>query len=179
MNLTNNTTTAATTTMTKVDDNEYVPTRRSIDEQVVQTKIPTSPTKTVVPIPTPISTRESKVQAIKKTQEILAAKENLKKKQEEKRKEAIKLTADLRKRKQELLDKHLIEIRALIERAEKNPDQKDTIMETIKTIQQSIDNLRKDLGTNGQTNNNNNNNNSDNNNSKSTTTTKVSLSMNE
>ncbi|KAL2730703.1 RNA-binding protein 26 isoform X1 [Vespula squamosa] len=128
----------------KSEENEYVPTRRSSDEQNTQNVIPTSPKAAAVP------TREEKVLAIKKTQEILAAKETLKKKQEEKRKEAIKLTADLRKRKQELLDKHLVEIRVLIDKAEKNPEQKDAIMATIKTMQQSIDNLRKDLAANGQ-----------------------------
>ncbi|XP_043515161.1 RNA-binding protein 26 isoform X4 [Frieseomelitta varia] len=135
---------AAVTTPAKTEDNEYIPTRRSTEEQVSQPLVPTSPKTTTVP------TREDKVLAIKKTQEILAAKETLKKKQEEKRKEALKLTADLRKRKQELLDKHLIEIRALIDKAEKNPEQKDAIMATIKTMQQSIDNLRKDLAANGQ-----------------------------
>ncbi|CAK9831705.1 RNA-binding protein 26 [Anthophora retusa] len=135
---------AAVTTPAKTEENEYIPTRRSTEEQVSQTVVPTSPKTTTVP------TRADKVLAIKKTQEILAAKETLKKKQEEKRKEALKLTADLRKRKQELLDKHLIEIRALIEKAEKNPEQKDAIMATIKTMQQSIDNLRKDLAANGQ-----------------------------
>ncbi|XP_012221263.1 RNA-binding protein 26 isoform X2 [Linepithema humile] len=135
---------AAVTLPAKVEDNEYVPTRRSTEEQVSQTSVPTSPKAAVVP------TREDKVLAIKKTQEILAAKETLKKKQEEKRKEAIKLTADLRKRKQELLDKHLIELRVLIDKAEKNPEQKDSIMQTIKAMQQSIDNLRKDLAANGQ-----------------------------
>ncbi|EFN81664.1 RNA-binding protein 26, partial [Harpegnathos saltator] len=137
---------AVTLPPTKTEDNEYVPTRRSSEEQVTQTLIPTSP-KTIV-----VSTREDKVLAIKKTQEILAAKETLKKKQEEKRKEALKLTADLRKRKQELLDKHLIELRALIDKAEKNPEQKESIMPTIKAMQQSVDNLRKDLAANGQIN---------------------------
>lgn len=128
----------------KTDNNEYVPTRRTTEDQSQpQTQLPVSPVK-VAP------THEDKVQAIKKNQEILAVKETLKKKQEEKRKEAIKLTADLRKRKQELLDKQLVEIRSLIERAEKNPEQKDAIMATIKTVQQSIDNLRKDLAANGQ-----------------------------
>ncbi|XP_015588872.1 RNA-binding protein 26 isoform X2 [Cephus cinctus] len=136
---------AAVPALTKSEDNEYVPTRRSSEEQVTQTAVPVSPKAA------PVQTREDKVLAIKKTQEMLAAKETLKKKQEEKRKEAIKLTADLRKRKQELLDKQLAEIRSLIERAEKNPEQKDAIMATIKTMQQSIDNLRKDLATNGQT----------------------------
>lgn len=135
---------ATVTLPAKAEDNEYVPTRRSTEEQVTQTLVPTSPKAAAVP------TREDKVLAIKKTQEILAAKESLKKKQEEKRKEAIKLTADLRKRKQELLDKHLIELRALIDKAEKNPEQKDSIMPTIKAMQQTIDNIRKDLAANGQ-----------------------------
>ncbi|XP_018398340.1 PREDICTED: RNA-binding protein 26 isoform X1 [Cyphomyrmex costatus] len=135
---------AAVTLSAKTEDNEYVPTRRSTEEQVTQALVPTSPKAAVIP------TREDKVLAIKKTQEILAAKETLKKKQEEKRKEAMKLTADLRKRKQELLDKHLIELRALIDKAEKNPEQKESIMPTIKTMQQSVDNLRKDLAANGQ-----------------------------
>jgi len=136
---------AAVPVPTKTEDNEYVPTRRSTEEQVTQTLVPTSPKASAI-----ANTREDKVLAIKKTQEILAAKETLKKKQEEKRKEAIKLTADLRKRKQELLDKHLIELRALIDKAEKNPEQKESIMPTIKTMQQSVDNLRKDLAANGQ-----------------------------
>ncbi|XP_043481913.1 RNA-binding protein 26 [Leptopilina heterotoma] len=130
----------------KAEETEYVPTRRSAEEIIPsQPLVPVSPKATVQS-----TTREEKVLAIKKTQEILAAKETLKKKQEEKRKEALKLTADLRKRKQELLDKQLTEIRALIERAEKNPEQKDAIMATIKTMQQSIDNLRNDLAANGQ-----------------------------
>ncbi|XP_014210794.1 RNA-binding protein 26 isoform X2 [Copidosoma floridanum] len=163
------------TMQNKVDDNEYVPARRATEDnsqqqqqqkppqqqpqtqqqqqqqqhQQQQVSQPLAPKTTIVPAP---ATREDKVLAIKKTQEMLAAKETLKKKQEEKRKEAIKLTADLRKRKQELLDKQLSEMKMLIDRAEKNPDQKETIMTTIKTMQQSIDNLRKDLavGNNGQ-----------------------------
>ncbi|XP_031776824.1 RNA-binding protein 26 isoform X2 [Nasonia vitripennis] len=145
---------AAVTAPNKVDDNEYVPTRRTTEEQqppqqqqqqVSQPLAPVSATKAAMVA--------DKVLAIKKNQEMLAAKETLKKKQEEKRKEAMKLTADLRKRKQELLDKQLIELKSLIERAEKSPDQKDAIMETIKTVQSSIDSLRKDLATgnnNGQ-----------------------------
>ena len=130
----------------KAEESEYVPTRLSTEESPTsQPLVPVLPKATVSP-----PTREDKVLAIKKTQEILAAKETLKKKQEEKRKEALKLTADLRKRKQELLDKQLTEIRALIERAEKNPEQKDAIMATIKTMQQSINNLQNDLSANGQ-----------------------------
>lgn len=157
------------------DDNEYVPTRRVVvdDQQASQpgnpqgtqqvklsgSKDKQQPTQTAVPLSVktpkliPPPTREDKVLAIKKTQEMLAVKETLKKKQEEKRKEALKLTADLRKRKQELLDKQLIEMKQLIDRAEKHPDQKDALMGAIKVMQQSIDSLRKDLASsnNGQT----------------------------
>ncbi|KAH0549781.1 hypothetical protein KQX54_014028 [Cotesia glomerata] len=146
----------------KLDDNEYVPTRRSNDDQQENERAPQQQQQEQHPQQkqqqqqekqknkTIASTREEKVYAIKKTQEILAVKETLKKKQEQKRKEVIKITADLRKRKQELLDKNLMEIRTLIEKAEKNPEQKDAIMETIKVIQQCIDQLRKDLAANGQ-----------------------------
>lgn len=127
----------------KSEENEYVPTRRSTEEPASQPLVPALP-KAAAP------TREDKVLAIKKTQEILAVKETLKKKQEEKRKEALKLTADLRKRKQELLDKQLVEMRSLIERCERHPDQKDVVMVTIKIMQESIDALRKDLAANGQ-----------------------------
>lgn len=58
--------------------------------------------------------------AIVKNQEILAAKEQLKKKHEEKRKEAFKITQDLRKRKQELLEKQLAQQKLLIEKLEKS-----------------------------------------------------------
>lgn len=80
----------------------------------------------------------SRPAVFKKNQEIRAVKETLKKKQEEKRKEAIKLTADLRKRKQELLDKHLKEQKLLIERLEKGgvlPEQREKLMITVKTLQ--------------------------------------------
>ncbi|XP_034934602.1 RNA-binding protein 26-like isoform X2 [Chelonus insularis] len=134
----------------KTEESEYVPTRRTNDDQqqqqVTQSLVPAA--QKIVP---PVPSREEKVNAIKKTQEMLAVKETLKKKQEEKRKEAIKLTADLRKRKQDLLAKHLGEIRTLIDKAEKNPEQKEAIMSTIKMIQQAIDQLQKDLASNGQT----------------------------
>ncbi|PNF30064.1 hypothetical protein B7P43_G05352 [Cryptotermes secundus] len=86
--------------------------------------------------------------AIKKTQEILAVKETLKKKQEEKRKEALKLTADLRKRKQDLLHKQLAQQKLLIERLESSgvaPEQREALMATIKKLQESIEKIRKDL----------------------------------
>ncbi|KAJ9594957.1 hypothetical protein L9F63_013741, partial [Diploptera punctata] len=90
---------------------------------------------------------QAAVAAIKKNQEILAVKETLKKKQEEKRKEAIKLTADLRKRKQALLDRQLDQQKQLIERLKGGvaPEQRERLMITIKSLQESIENIRKDL----------------------------------
>lgn len=67
-----------------------------------------------------ISDKAQAVAAIKKTQEILAVKEKLKKNQEEKRKEALKLTQNLRKRKQELLEKQLAQQKLLIDKMEKS-----------------------------------------------------------
>ncbi|XP_047097744.1 RNA-binding protein 26 isoform X1 [Schistocerca piceifrons] len=91
--------------------------------------------------------RQKAAAAIKKTQDMLAVKEILKKKHEEKRKEAMKLTADLRKRKQELLEKQLAEQKSLIERLEKGvaPEQREALMATIKKLQETIEQIRKDL----------------------------------
>jgi RNA-binding protein 26 len=52
--------------------------------------------------------------------------------------EALKLTADLRKRKQDLLDKQLAQQKLLIERLEKGgvgPEQREALMTTIKKLQ--------------------------------------------
>lgn len=65
-------------------------------------------------------TKAMEVAAIKKTQEMLAVKEKLKKNQEENRKEALKLTQNLRKRKQELLEKQVAHQKLLLEKLEKS-----------------------------------------------------------
>jgi RNA-binding protein 26 len=52
--------------------------------------------------------------------------------------EALKLTADLRKRKQDLLDKQLAQQKLLIERLEQGgvgPEQREPLMTTIKKLQ--------------------------------------------
>lgn len=87
------------------------------------------------------------VAAIKRGQELLAAKEKLKKNQEEKRREAVKLTQDLRKRKQELLEKQLAQQKLLIDKMEKTGSgvQRDKLLETIKKSQESIEAIRKDM----------------------------------
>ena len=141
------------TSSNKAEEKEYVPTRRvTEDSEKSQPLVPVTTTPAPAPVKASVpTTREDKVLAIKKTQEILAAKESIKKKQEEKRKEVIKISSDLRKRKQELLEKQLLEMKSLIEKAEKNPEQKDAIMQSIKHLQQSTDSIRKDLAVNGQT----------------------------
>lgn len=85
--------------------------------------------------------------AIKKNQELLAAKEKLKKNQSEQRKEMFKMKQDLRKRKQELLEKQLSQQKILIEKMEKllPGPQRDLVKETIKKTQESIEEIRKDI----------------------------------
>lgn len=83
-----------------------------------------------------------------KLQEVAVAKQNLKKKQEEKRREALQITADLRKRKQELLEKQLDQQKQLIQRLEKQDitkEQRQDVMTTIKSLQESVEKIRKDL----------------------------------
>ena len=94
--------------------------------------------------------REKAVAAILKSQEILAAKEALKKKEEEQQRERTKLQLVLQRRKQELLDKQLKQQWVLIERLEKNKnsikgDQRAVVMQTVRTLQESIETLKKDL----------------------------------
>ena len=91
--------------------------------------------------------REKAVAAIRKSQEILAAKEALKKKQEEQKREATKLQVDLQRRKQELLDKQLQQQRVLIERLDKTckPEERAQVMQTVRNLQESIEKLKKDL----------------------------------
>ena len=65
---------------------------------------------------------EKKVQAaaaIIKSQELLAAKQKLKKNHEEKKKETAKIAQNLRKRKQDLLEKQLAQQKLLISKLEK------------------------------------------------------------
>ncbi|CAH0548606.1 unnamed protein product [Brassicogethes aeneus] len=97
-----------------------------------------------------INKEETKAQqtaAIKKNQELLAATQKLKKNQEDQRKDMLKIKNDLRKRKQDLLEKQLMQQRKLIEKMEKLPagPQRDLIKDTIKKSQESIETIKKDL----------------------------------
>lgn len=89
-----------------------------------------------------------KLAALKKSQEILEKDKLLKKKKEETRKEALKLTSDLRKRSQILLEKQIEEQKALIKKLELgniDDKQKKDLRETIKTLQESIEKINKEL----------------------------------
>lgn len=81
---------------------------------------------------------------------MLAAQETLKKKQEEKKKEAIKIISDLRKRKQDMLDEQIQAQKKLISKLEnkKNAMKQEEITECmtlIKAIQVQIEKIKKDL----------------------------------
>ncbi|XP_026278261.1 zinc finger protein swm isoform X2 [Frankliniella occidentalis] len=148
-------------------------TDEEIEEQVMMSG--NSLTKTLfikkevspAPAPTPVlaSAQVNKAQAVAKLQaqqaaaaaamklkmqEVAAAKQNIRKKQEEKRREAMQITADLRKRKQELLEKQLDQQKQLIQRLEKQDitkEQRQEVLNTIKSLQESVEKIRKDLAT--------------------------------
>ncbi|KAF7284043.1 zinc finger protein swm [Rhynchophorus ferrugineus] len=97
-----------------------------------------------------LSKEETKAQAtaaIKKNQDLLAVQAKVNKNKDEQRKEVLKIKSDLRKRKQELLDKQLSQQKILIEKMEKLPQgpQRDIVKETIKKTQESIEAIKKDL----------------------------------
>ncbi|XP_074650039.1 RNA-binding protein 26-like [Tubulanus polymorphus] len=66
-----------------------------------------------------------------------------------KKEEAIRAKLEIQKKKQELLQKHLQEQKLLIEKLEKNknitPEEKASVMKTIKVLAEGIENLKKDL----------------------------------
>lgn len=90
-----------------------------------------------------------------KVQQIVTAQENIKKKQEEQRKEAMKINADLQKRKQVLLQKQIQQQKLLIDKLEKNKSmsvaERSKIMKTLKDLQESIEKLKVELTTTVQT----------------------------
>ncbi|XP_056638480.1 zinc finger protein swm isoform X1 [Diorhabda sublineata] len=97
-----------------------------------------------------ITKEESKQQAteaIKKNQELIATQVKVKKNQDVQRKQVLKIQSDLRKKKQELLDKQLAQQKILIEKLEKLPagPQRDVVKETIKKSQEAIEEIKKDL----------------------------------
>ncbi|KAK5638531.1 hypothetical protein RI129_012826 [Pyrocoelia pectoralis] len=129
---------------------ENVPPRSIKDRLGVPNTVPPNSNKVlnlVQPKADNTTTDETAAAAIKKGQELLAAKEKLKKNQEEKRKEALKITQDLRKRKQELLEKQLAQQKLLIDKVEKTAvgPQRDLLLQTIKKSQEATEAIRKDM----------------------------------
>ncbi|XP_066144264.1 zinc finger protein swm [Euwallacea fornicatus] len=97
-----------------------------------------------------LTKEESKAQEaadIKKNQELLAAQLKMSKSKDEQRKEVLKIQSNLRKRKQELLDKQLSQQKVLLDKMSKLPPgaQRDIIKDTIKKTQESIEGIKKDL----------------------------------
>ncbi|XP_054279782.1 RNA-binding protein 26-like isoform X2 [Macrosteles quadrilineatus] len=81
-------------------------------------------------------------------QAVQGAQNALKKKQEEKRKEALKLTQHLSKRKNDLIDEVLLNQKLLMDKLEKGnltPEKRAEIMATLKGFQENIETLRKDF----------------------------------
>ncbi|VEN44841.1 unnamed protein product, partial [Callosobruchus maculatus] len=87
------------------------------------------------------------VEAIKKGQELLAAQAKVKKNQDVQRKQVLQIQSDLRKKKQELLDKQLSQQKILVEKMEKMPPgpARDLVKDTIKKTQEAIAAITKDL----------------------------------
>nr|CAD7266537.1 unnamed protein product [Timema shepardi] len=95
-----------------------------------------------------LNSRIQAAAAVKKSLEFRVVKETLKKRQEEKRKQAMKLTTDLRKRKQLLITRQLGEQKFLVKKLEqgvKGPQERAAILSTIKMLQDSVDKLRREL----------------------------------
>uniref|UniRef100_T1JCE4 RNA-binding protein 26 n=1 Tax=Strigamia maritima TaxID=126957 RepID=T1JCE4_STRMM len=134
------------------NNNESSPAMQSpapTNEDSEKTSVLLSPTgnlsKTVF---NPAALRKSNVNPSPKTVHFLSQQEIVKKKQEEQRKEYFKINADIQKRKQELLKKYIQDQKVLIERLEKKnllPAEKDKLKLTVKSIQECIDNFKKDL----------------------------------
>ncbi|ODM99502.1 RNA-binding protein 26 [Orchesella cincta] len=90
------------------------------------------------------------VEAIRKSQELLAAQENLKKLQEQKKQEVLKMSNDLRKRKQVMMEEQIEQQKKLIGKFEHSkdkmkPEEKESLLNLIKSLQESVEKLKRDL----------------------------------
>jgi len=86
---------------------------------------------------------------------MLAAQESFKKAQEEKKKEAMKLINDLRTRKQNMMREQLEQQKKLIAKLEAGKgvmkqEERDKLMDLMKSLQESIETLKKDLEENSK-----------------------------
>ncbi|CAG7718477.1 unnamed protein product [Allacma fusca] len=89
------------------------------------------------------------VEAIKKSQEALSTLEHQKKVKEESQRNARKLMVDLRKRKQDMLHEQIEQQKKLISKLElcKTKPEREGLMTLIKSLQESIEGIKKDLDT--------------------------------
>jgi len=90
------------------------------------------------------------VEAIRKSQELLAAQENLKKLQEQKKQEVLKMNNDLRKRKQTMMEEQIEQQKKLIAKFEGSkdrmkPEEKEELLTLIKSLHESVEKIKKDL----------------------------------
>ncbi len=87
------------------------------------------------------------IAAIKKNQDMLEAKAQLKKEAEEKRAEQLKKVTELQKNKQELLEKLIDQQKKLILKVEeaKKPEEKTALMKLVKSVSASIEKAKEEV----------------------------------
>lgn len=90
------------------------------------------------------------IAAIKKNQEVLQAKAQMKKNAENRKLEAMSKIKELSRSKQELLEKQMAEQKKLISKIEEKkgtmrPEERSAIMSLIKTLADSIQKTKEDL----------------------------------
>ncbi len=86
------------------------------------------------------------IAAIKKNQEVLEAKAQLKKEAEAKRAEQVKMAQELQRSKQDLLEKLIEEQKKLILKVEEaKPEEKAGLMRLVKSLSDSIDKAREEI----------------------------------
>ena len=90
------------------------------------------------------------IAAIKRNQEMLEAKAQIKKEAEEKRKDHVKKVAEIQKSKTDLLEKLIEEQKKLILKIEEKkgtmkPEEKAMLMGLLKSVTASVDKAREDV----------------------------------
>lgn len=120
-----------------------VPTAAATDNQ----KEPAATAKTIQ-VPSIIDAQASANLRARNNRVNRAATEIIRKKQEDKVKAAVQLAHGLHKRKHELLQEYLKQMRSaleLVERVDNTDGQRTKLLATIKTLQSTIDNLNKEI----------------------------------
>lgn len=97
-----------------------------------------------------VDQKKQEIDAIIKQRELMQAELNAKNKQEKQKAEASKLKADMEKRKQQLMEKQMQQLKILLTRLDTNKatmksEDKKTLLTTIKSLQSAIDTTREQL----------------------------------